>query len=39
MYNIIKIDSVNSTNSELKKLCSEQQLPPFSTMVAGKQIA
>jgi len=37
--NIIKIDSVNSTNSELKKLCSEQRLPSFSTIVAGKQTA
>ena len=39
MFNIIKIDSTNSTNSELKKLCSEQQLPSFSTIIAGKQTA
>ena len=39
MFNIIKIDSASSTNSELKKLCSEQQLLSFSTVVAGKQTA
>ena len=39
MFHIIKIDSTASTNSELKKLCSEQQLPSFTIMVAGKQTA
>ncbi len=37
MLNIIKVDDVTSTNSELKQLCSEQQLPSFSALVAGKQ--
>jgi len=37
--NIIKIDSTTSTNSELKKLCSEKQLPSFSALVTGKQTA
>ena len=39
MFNIIKIDSTNSTNSELKKLCSEQNLQSFSVLVAQKQIS
>ena len=39
MFNIIKINSTASTNSELKKLCMEQQLPSFSTVVAEKQTA
>ena len=34
---IIKIDSTNSTNSELKKLRSRQNLPSFSVLVAQKQ--
>jgi len=37
MFNIIKIDSTTSTNSELKKLCSEQNLQSFSALVAQKQ--
>jgi len=36
---IIKIDSTTSTNSELKKLCSEQSLPSFSALVTQKQTA
>ena len=39
MFNIIKIDSAISTNSVLKKLCSEQPFPSFSALVAGKQTA
>jgi len=37
MFNVIKIDSAASTNSELKKLCSKQDLPSFSTLLAGTQ--
>ncbi len=39
MFNKLKIDSVASTNSELKRICSEQQLLSFSTLVAAKQTA
>ena len=34
---IFKIDSTNSTNSELKKRCSEQNLQSFSVLVTQKQ--
>jgi len=37
MFNIIKIDSTTSTNSELKKLCPERNLPSFSTLLAKSQ--
>ncbi len=39
MFNIIKIDSTASTNSELKKLCLEQNLQSFSALVTQKQTA
>ena len=39
MFNIIKKKSVTSTNSELKKICSEQNLPSFSALIAQKQTA